>query len=63
MALHDAIALEIYAGALPLRFRATDLKTTARRIYLSPTDASERYRVGLDFFAANTISSWQTFAS
>lgn len=57
MALHDAIALEIYAGALPLRFRATDLKTTARRIYLSPTDASERYRVGLDFFAANTIST------
>ncbi|SEE76517.1 hypothetical protein [Pseudomonas kilonensis] len=57
MALHDAIALEIHAGALPLHFRAADLKTTERRVYLSPTDANERYRVGLDFFAASTISS------
>lgn len=57
MALHDAIALEIHAGALPPHFRATDLKTIERRVYLSLTDASERYRVGLDFFAANTIST------
>ena len=57
MALHDAIALEIHAGALPLHFRAADLKTSGRRVYLSPTDANERYRVGLDFFAANTINT------
>ncbi|MBB6286308.1 hypothetical protein FBY10_104272 [Pseudomonas sp. SJZ103] len=57
MALHDAIALEIHAGALPLHFRAVDLKTSGRRVYLSPTDANERYRVGLDFFAANTINT------
>ncbi len=57
MALHDAIALEIHAGALPRHFRAADLKTTERRVYLSPTDANHRYRVGLDFFAANTINT------
>ncbi|WP_141231829.1 hypothetical protein [Pseudomonas sp. Irchel s3a12] len=57
MALHDAIALEIHAGALPLHFRAADLKTTERRVYLSPTATSQRYRVGLDFFAASTIST------
>lgn len=57
MALHDAIALEINAGALTPRFRAADLKTAGRKVYLAPTDADERYRVGLDFFAASTISS------
>ncbi|ROM33631.1 hypothetical protein BK648_22855 [Pseudomonas poae] len=56
MALHDAIALEIQAGALPLNFSAADLKTSRRRVYLSPTDANERYRVGLDFFAVDTIN-------
>ncbi|MGY3322104.1 MULTISPECIES: hypothetical protein [Pseudomonas] len=57
MALHDAIALEIHAGALPLKFRAADLKTPCRKVYLNPTDTNERYRVGLDFFAANTINT------
>ena len=57
MALHDAIALEIYAGTIPLHFRATDLITPERKVYLSPAGAVERYRVGLDFFAATTLTS------
>lgn len=57
MALHDAIALEIHAGALLPQFRAAHLKAPERKVYLSLTDAEERYRVGLDFFAASTIST------
>lgn len=57
MALHDAIALEIQNGALTPRFRSADLITTERRVYLSPLDAEERYRVGLDFYASSTINT------
>lgn len=57
MALHDAIALEIHAGALLPQFRAANLKTPERKIYLDPSDTEERYRVGLDFFKASTINT------
>lgn len=57
MALHDAIALEIQAGALAPQFRAADLKTAERKVYRTLSDTKERYRVGLDFFAASTITT------